>query len=278
MRPRLATIAALPAALLLLAILTLIFIPDRELKGVAVRALAREGYTLRAARFGKAFPLGVAGRDLHIESDRGEVFRADAAAVRLRLLPLLAGKVVFGYEVRIGAGRISGEVAPLGKGRLILDASGVHLDDIPFFATVAGARVKGTLKARADLRGRGPAATGQLKLEVTGAEVGGVKISELPLPDASYRRVQGMLRAGGGKLNLESFTLEGDGLYVRLKGDLPLAATIAAAPLNLTLELMPTAEFLDRQKYVFLLLVKYQKSPGHYEVPIRGTLGKPAFF
>ena len=86
------------------------------------------------------------------------------------------------------------------------------------------------------------------------------------------------VRAGGGKLNLESFTLEGDGLYVRLKGDLPLAATIAAAPLNLTLELMPTAEFLDRQKYVFLLLVKYQKSPGHYEVPIRGTLGKPAIF
>jgi type II secretion system protein N len=277
-RPRLVTVAAIPAALLLLVLFTLLFIPDRELKGVAVRALAREGYTLRAARFGKAFPLGVTCRDLHIENDRGEVFRADEAAVRLRLLPLLAGRVVLGYEVRIGAGRVEGEIAPLGRGRLTLDARGVRLDDIPFFTTVAGARVKGALRARADFRGQGPAATGELKLEVTGAEVGGVKISELPLPDAAYRRVQGMLRAGGGKLNLESFTLEGDGMYVRLKGDLPLGPALAASPLNLTIEIMPTAEFLERQKFVFLLLVKYQTSPGHYEIPVRGTLGKPAIF
>jgi type II secretion system protein N len=276
LRPCLALVAAVPAALVFLVILTVLFIPDRELKGVVVRALARQGYTFRAAGFGKAFPLGVAARDLHIDDDRGELLRADAATVRLRLLPLLTGEVVLVCEARIGAGRLAAEISPLGKGRLELNASGVHLDAIPFFATVAGARVKGELRAEAAFRGQGPAMTGELKLEVKGAEVGGVKISELPLPDAAYRNVQGMLRAGGGKLNLESFTLEGDGMYARLKGDLPLAPAVAASPLNLVLELMPTADFLDRQKFVFLLLVKYQKSPGHYEIPIRGTLGRPA--
>ena len=85
-----------------------------------------------------------------------------------------------------------------------------------------------------------------------------------------------MVRAGDGAIKLESFTLEGEGLYVRLKGGLPLTMPLGAAPLNLTLELMPKPEFLERQKFVFLLLTKYLTSPGHYEIPIRGTLAKPA--
>jgi type II secretion system protein N len=275
---RLLIAAALPALSVLLVLLTILFIPDRELEGVVIRGLASQGYTFKAGSFGKALPLGIRARDVHVGSDRGGVLRADRLSVRLRLFPLLAGKVTFACEARIGAGKLEGEVEPLGKGRLDLAISGLRLEDIPFFVTVTGARVGGQLMAEAHFRGRGDKADGELKLEVRGAEVGGVKIGDMPLPDASYRTVQGMLRAKAGRLNLESFTLEGDGLYVRLKGDLPLVGPPAAAPLNLALELMPQAEFLEKQKYVFLLLVKYQKSPGHYEIPIRGTLGKPAVF
>lgn len=39
---------------------------------------------------------------------------------------------------------------------------------------------------------------------------------------------------------------------------------------------MPRPEFLEKQKYIFLLLLKYQTSPGHYQLPVRGTLGKPS--
>jgi len=34
---------------------------------------------------------------------------------------------------------------------------------------------------------------------------------------------------------------------------------------------------MEKQKYVFLLLAKYLISPGAYQIPIRGTLAKPAF-
>ncbi|HEY6839178.1 MAG TPA: type II secretion system protein GspN, partial [Geobacteraceae bacterium] len=204
--------------------------------------------------------------------------RADRFTVRLRLLPLLGGKVVIGCEARIGGGKVTAEVPLVGGGKMTADIKNLRLEDVPFFPSVTGAKVQGGLTAQATLRGQANAAAGELKLEVKAAEVSGVKIGGLPLPDATYRTVQGMLRASGGKVVLESFTLDGEGLYVRLKGDFPLTIPVSAAPLNLTLELMPKPDFLDRQKFVFLLLTKYVTSPGHYEIPVRGTLGKPAVF
>ena len=124
-------------------------------------------------------------------------------------------------------------------------------------------------------KGKGKAASSELQLEIKGANVAEVKIGGMPLPDADYSTIQGMVRAGGGVLTLGSFTMEGEGLYVRLKGDLPLTTPPGAAPLNITLEMMPKPEFLEKQKFVFLLLTKYLTTPGRYEIPIRGTLANP---
>ena len=97
----------------------------------------------------------------------------------------------------------------------------------------------------------------------------------MPLPDASYHTAQGMVRIQDGKGAIESFTLQGDDLYVRLKGALPLADPLPATRLDLALELMPKPALLEKQKLIFLLLLKFQDTPGHYLVPIKGTLGKP---
>jgi hypothetical protein len=40
--------------------------------------------------------------------------------------------------------------------------------------------------------------------------------------------------------------------------------------------MMPKPAFLERQKFIFLLLMRYQSSPGAYSIPIRGTLAHPA--
>jgi type II secretion system protein N len=268
--------AATPVALLLLMMLTLLFIPDRELEGVVQRGLAQEGYTFRAARFGKAFPLGIAARDVRLATAAGDVLQAREMTVRLRILPLFTGNLVLDCRARIGSGDVRAEIAPFGEGELTLRISGLNLEEVPFFTTVADLRMKGVLEAKAEFVGRGKRTTGELRLATKVTEIGGAKLGDLPLPDATYRAVQGMLRVNAGKITLESFTLDGEGLYARLKGDLPLTTPLGAAPLNLALELMPKADFLERQKFVFLLLVKYQKSPGHFEIPIRGQLRKPA--
>jgi type II secretion system protein N len=275
-RPFLILGAGIPAAILCFVALTMIFIPERELQGVFARALAREGYTLQTRSFGLALPLGIKGSGVEIGTDKGPVIRLDHLSVRLRILPLFLGKVVFGYHGAIGKGGIDGEFSPLGKGGLKLDIAEVRLEDIPFFQTVAGAQVKGEMRAQGAIRGKQTGLTGEFQLAVKDVQLQGIKLGEMPLPDASYRNVQGMLRMGGGRANLESLTLDGEGLYTRLKGDFPLTTPLGAAPLNLTLELMPRPEFLEKQKYIFLLLLKYQTSPGHYQLPVRGTLGKPS--
>jgi type II secretion system protein N len=161
-------------------------------------------------------------------------------------------------------------------GEAHVEISHLRLEDIPFFPTATSARVKGNLQAQGSFWGKGDSTRGEARLEVKSVELAGMKIGELPLPDASYDVVRGALKVNNGKAVLESFTLQGEGLYVRLKGDFPVITPLGSAPLNLTLELMPKPDFLEKQKFVFLLLAKYLNSPGVYHIPIRGRLAKPA--
>ncbi|OGT97834.1 MAG: type II secretion system protein GspN [Geobacteraceae bacterium GWC2_48_7] len=276
LQEKFAVAAAVVSALLMLIFLTLVFIPDRELQGVVSRILEKKGYTFSAGEFGKSFPLGIAAKKIEVGDDRGPILKADDLYIRLRILPLFIGQIRIALDARIGSGEINGEYASTGGGSADLKIKRLQLEEVPFFKTVAGAAVKGDLTVGGNIKNLKKNAQGEIKLAVRGADMQGVKIGEMPLPDAAYHTVQGMLKFGSGKAALESFTLQGDGLFVRLKGDLPVGAAPAATPLNLTLELMPKPEFMEKQKFVFLLLIKYLTSPGSYQIPIRGTLARPS--
>jgi type II secretion system protein N len=267
--------AYISAALFLLATLTVLFIPTRVIRNVVDNVLQSKGLTMRAAYFGKAFPLGVKARDLEIGDERGELVKLDDAVVRISLLPLLTGRIVVNYHAEIGNGSIEGDFSHRKDSGFSFRANDVRLEDIPFFQTVAGARVKGILDADADFREKGTKRDGEMRLQVKDAVLNGVKIGGTPLPDASYETIQGLYRLDGGRGTLESLSLQGKGIYIRLKGDIPYVSPPGSAPLNLTLELMPKPSFLENQKFVFLLLTKYLTTPGHYQIPIRGTLAKP---
>ena len=268
-------VAGTAGAVIVFLFLALFLVPDRDVQDLAARLAEREGYGLRATKFGMAFPIGLKAADLTISSDKGPLLNAKKASIRLRLLPLLTGKVSFGFRFDIGAGTVNGAISP--NGGFAVDAAGIRLEDIPAFQTVAGASVKGGLWLSGSMTGgeKGKETGGEVRLEVKDANVSGVKIGEIPLPDADYSTVQGMIRRKGSTVLLESFTLQGEGLYVRLKGNFPLTTPVGAAPLDLALELMPKPDLLEKQKFVFLLLAKYLVSPGSYLIPVRGTLAKP---
>jgi type II secretion system protein N len=268
-------VSASSAALLLFLYLTLILVPSAELQRLAARVIEPYGLTLTSTSFGKTFPLGIRANGLILSTQTGAVLSFDRITLKLKLLPLLIGKVILSCDAEIGKGIVEGEAEITGKGQLKLLCSKVRLDDIPFFSTVAGTQAKGELRIKGELQGKGSASKGYLQIEAKELDLRGVKISGTQLPDASYRTMQGMLRIAGGRTNLESVTLQGDGLYVRLSGDLPAGVSPAATPLNLKLELMPKPEFLESQKFIFLLLAKYTVTPGHYQLPIRGTLASP---
>jgi type II secretion system protein N len=266
----------IPAAVVCFVFLTLLFTPNDAIKGVLVRLADNAGYTLDCTGFGKSFPSGVKADGVELSSPKGSLLKLRDVRIRLELLPLFTGKLRVACRGKIGTGELDGEM-DLGKGKSWdVQCRGVHLEDIPFFTTVAAARVRGELQLTGRLLTKKETSAGDLQLEVRGAELGGVKVGEMPLPDASYKEVRGTLKIENGRAVLKSFTLDGDGIYVRLKGDTVLAAPLGNSPLNLTMEMMPKPAFLERQKFVFLLLTKYQSSPGVYNIPIHGTLGHPA--
>lgn len=265
----------IPAAVICFLYLTLLFTPNHALEGLLVRVAGNAGYTLDCTGFSKSFPLGIEADALELSSAKGSLLKLRDTKVRLKLLPLLTGKARVAYRGEIGAGELTGEL-DLGRDTgWSVQCRGVRLEDIPFFASVAKARVRGELKLSGELA-TGKGGAGEMQLEVRGAEVAGVKIGAMPLPDAAYREVRGALSIAKGRAVLKSFTLNGDGIYVRLSGDTALSKPLGGSPLNLTMEMMPKPSFLERQKFVFLLLAKYQSSPGAFSIPIRGTLAHPA--
>jgi type II secretion system protein N len=269
------TIGLATGAVVLFLIMVPLFIPASTILETANRGLSSYGLKLDAISFGKAFPIGISGKGLMLSSESGELLRLRSGRIGLNILPLLAGKLDISVRAEIGSGSLDSTISLLRNPSSKIEAKNIRLEDIPFFQTVAGVKASGILSGKVESKGVISKAKGYMQLEVDGADLSGIKIGEMPLPDASYRKVQGMVRITNGKASIESFTLQGDDLYVRLKGDLPLVDPLPATPLNLSLELMPKPSLLERQKLIFLLLVKFQDTPGHYLIPVKGTLGKP---
>ncbi len=262
------------AALMLFLLFCYIQFPTARIDTVIARILSQQGLTLSPAVHKTVLP-GLAWDDLLLSSQQGALLRCERLQVRPLLLPLVVGQAVFSGAATIGKGQLDVRYALNGADALDLDAHDISLADIPFFKSVLGAKAAGNLWSRGTLKRNAKGLTGDLKVEVKQLELIGVKLGSFPLPDAANLKTQGIVRVSDGKARLESFTLEGDGVYMRISGDLPTGANAAVTPLNMRLEIMPKAEFMEKQKLVFMLLAKFMTSPGVYSLPIKGTLLKP---
>jgi len=262
------------ACLALFMVCVYIFIPSRRINAFIDQTLETQGLSLAPAAHKTILP-GLAWDNALLSSQQGPLIRFDRLSIRPLLLQLLAGRIVMGSTATLGPGRMSIKQRITGRQTMLVAADKLALGEMPFFKTVLGARVGGSLWSEG-LVTRGPKGwNGELKLEISQLEFSGIRMGAFALPDAGNLNSKGMIRITDGKARLESLTLQGEGLYMRLSGFLPMGVNADAAPLDLVLEIMPKPEFLEKQKLVFLLLAKFMASPGVYRVPIRGTLLKP---
>jgi type II secretion system protein N len=264
----------LAATLVVFLLFFYLLLPTARIDAVVAQILSRQGLTLTPAVHKTILP-GLAWDKMLLSSEQGPLLSCERLRIRALLLPLFIGRAVAAVEAQIGAGHLDVRYALNGKAALELAADGISLAEIPFFKSVLGARTAGTLWSRGTLQRSAKGLSGDLKLEIKQLEFAGVKLGAFPLPDAANLKTQGMIRVNDGKARLESFTLEGDGIYMRLSGDVPSGADAAVTPLDMSMEIMPKPDFLEKQKLVFMLLAKFMVSPGVYRVPIRGTLLKP---
>lgn len=260
--------------LFLFCVLLYAFFPMAPFNNAVTRELFKQGLTLAPPARKTILP-GLAWNGAVLSSGQGALLDIDHLKVRPQLISLLLGRLLVSADASLAGGQVELLHGLNGKQVLDLNADGIELARIPFFKTVFGATAGGILWSEGSIRRTPQGPAGELKLEVKQLKYSGVKMGAFPLPDADNLRTQGMVRITGGKARLESFTLQGDGLYMRLSGDLPSGPQATSMPLNLILEIMPKPEFMERQKLVFLLLAKFMVSPGVYRVPIHGTLLKP---
>ena len=266
--------ALLCAVFFLFLILVYLFFPTHRVNAAIDQSLSAQGLTLAPAAHKTVLP-GLAWNNTVLASEQGALVRITRLSLRPLLLPLLGGRVVLRSTAALGAGHLDLDYGVTGEDVITLKADEIGLGELPFFQTVLAARADGSLRSAGRVTRGAKGLNGEFQLEVRNLELSGVKLGAFSLPDVSRLTCQGLVRVVNGKARLESFTLQGDGIYMRLSGDLPMLSNTAAAPLNLQLEIMPKPEFLDSQKLVFLLLARFQSSPGVYRLPIKGTLLKP---
>lgn len=267
--------AVITAAVVVLFVLfSYLLFPTAKIDAIFAQTLSQQGLTLTPPVH-KTFLPGLAWDNMLLSSDQGPLLSCRRLQVRALLLPLVTGRAVVAGELTIGSGHLNTRYALNGKDALDIAAEGISLADIPFFKSVLGAKAAGILWSQGNLLRGAKGLSGDLKLEIKQLEFSGVKLGAFPLPDVTNLKTQGMVKITDGRARLESFTLEGDGVYMRLSGDIPTGANAAVTPLNMSLQIMPKPEFLDKQKLVFMLLGRFMTAPGIYTVPIRGTLLKP---
>jgi type II secretion system protein N len=251
-----------------------LFFPSRRINTVIEQHLSTQGLQLSPVAHKTLLP-GIGWENALLSSEQGVLIRLNHLTVRPLLLRLLTGRLVLKAMGSLGTGQLDVTYGVTGSSALQFQVDKVELGEVPLFKTVLGARFGGLLHSEgfADRGAKG--LNGELKLEISRLGFSGIKIGAFALPDAANLHSRGMVRITDGKARLESFTLEGEGLYMRLSGEVPAGVEAILAPLNLVLEIMPKPEFLEKQKLVFMLLAKFMASPGVYRVPITGTALKP---
>lgn len=271
-RWRIALVGAV--GLLLLPLLTFHLIPAQVYQQTVHSLLASQGVTMEATRLGKRFPVGLYATNLAINDARGTWCRFDQLSLDLQLLPLVIGKVRVSVNGRINTGELSGNltVYPEKSQAAALAINNLQLETVPGITARLGAPLRGTAQLDLQLGKLGERMQGGVRLKIVAVRLQEVQLGGVRLPDLAVPEVRGLLKIEGQTVLVENLALQGDGIYLRLNGQLPLSAT---TPLKATLELLPSAEFLERQKSVFLLILPYQTSPGSYRLPITGTLANP---
>ncbi len=261
------------AALTMLPWLTMFFIPDATLLHGLNNFLAPQGLTVTCRSLGRPFPVGISAQGLTISDSSSTWLQADRVSIRLRPLHLLLGRLSFSASAAIKKGNINGVLTLKPKIDGQFTVENLELADIPLLATATGGKVKG--KARIDItinqKGKGPV-EGSAKLQIRPVELQGAKVGSMQLPDLNSDELRGVIKLNGQNVIVDNLALQGKGIYIRMNGT---AAVSSNSPLNINLDLMPTAEFMETQKSVFLLMLQYQTTPGNYRLPISGTINSP---
>jgi type II secretion system protein N len=192
------------------------------------------------------------------KSDRA-LISIDDVTGRINPLKLLSGKPPLDFRGNVGGGRIDGEAGFLKRSSANIRVDKANIEEIPFFA-LSGLEGNGTLSGEFRLA----KGTGDIKFVVKDAHLKNGSFGGVSVPLDVFRDAKGAMSIEGPTVKIVSFSLEGEGIYARIKGN------IVGKRLDVTLELMPERSF--KEALIFSALENYRVSPGYFVIPITKTL------
>jgi type II secretion system protein N len=161
----------------------------------------------------------------------------------------------------ISGGKITGEVNLLKeKNHMNVGIDNANVNGIPLFE-VMGLSGKGTLSGEFRLKD----GTGDLKFSLKDAQFESTSFSGVIIPVNLFQSATGAMTIDGDLVRIGSLSLQGNGIYARVKGN------IRNNVMDLIIELMQDSSFTDKSSILFLL-ENYKVSPGYYVIPVKGSI------
>ena len=271
--------AIILAGLFTLALTIYWIIPTNRINSVINRELKRKHIFITPAARKTALP-GLVWHDATISSPKGVVVVCDKISLRLRLKPLLFGRITLDVSAAIKNGRVDITYSRGDENALKIDVSDLDLADILLLRTVLpGAEVTGELELDGALSDNAEEYHGEFRVEIKKLGFSEARLKSLFPVETRDLHCRGIIRVADEHIRLESVSIQGEGIYARLSGTIHNnGAEAENLPLNLVLEIMPKSDYLKQQKIFFHLLSRFMVSPASYRIPLRGTLSNPEIF
>ena len=182
---------------------------------------------------------------------------------RINPLSLFRGRLTLFIRGDVSGGTIEGVTDLLReRDQVDLRMNQSSIEGIPWLARM-GLRGKGILSGELRL----DEGAGDLRFSIQDARFESGSSSGLVLPLNWFNKVKGTMTVIGNSIRVKSLSLEGEGIYARVKGE------IVEGKLDVVVELMPDSSFIKTDKgFVFSTIEHYKVSPGHYLIPIKSSI------
>jgi type II secretion system protein N len=253
-------IAGLAAALFVIG-LWIVAVPETLLTSLIEGAMHDSDMSIETAGVKKGPFFDFTCDGIHLKKNDKTLIELENIAGKINPLSLLMLRLNVHFHGETGGGRVKGTLDLLGgKSHVEIALTDADVAGMPFLGFL-GIEGKGVLKGVLKIEN----ARGDVKFSVNDARFGSGSFGGAAVPLDVFTDARGAMSIAGDSVRITSFALEGNGIYARVSGD------ITAGKMNLIVELMPEKSFKD-SNFIFLVLEKYKTSPGHYSIPITGSL------
>lgn len=207
------------------------------------------------------------------------ILQATRAAVRLRLLPLLRGRIGTAVDAELYGGTLAGTVTKDGDA-IVLDllAKDLDLAQYPLEGPTFQADMQGLLRIKAETLRLDQAdpknSRGVLRFEATDLKLSNASVMGLTLGEATFTEAILRFDVSDGKARVKKGSFVSDLVQVQIDGDINLAVPMGRSRLRLDLSVRLSEE-LDTLAGLVPNLKSARDSDGLYHMTCTGTLDRP---